>query len=661
MAGTLNQDDYDGIAKSLGSVLNSNKPAAGGNSGGGGASGAPSAGFFTGVVDGLSKVRNGASASGEGLNSLAGIISKVSAPLGAAAAQQAQAIQATRGSMNDLNQQGANFGGNISKFNKSLADAGSTPESFVKQFQAAGGRLQGLGSTGGEAANNLLSAQKDFKDRYGEQMTKMGLTNDQQNEYLAKYLADRKFTDMADKKSRTALIDEAGNNANELAKFAQTTGKSVDQLQKEQMASTENMDVQAEILMGGEKMQQAYSRINTQIADMGPGIKSLTDEIISGGVRTEEGSAKFAALGNAGVELERAVLAQKNASTAGEKIEADRMLAKAKIAVNEQMMSKEYLQNVQADKSAVGAAQKQMLKENMGQISAMQQAKQQLEKMGKPSDAASVTAYMEKLSKANINQVDPATGKPVASSNAVQAGNALDARSQNEAITLSSKGTALAIDGLGAAAKRASSNIGGTLYRSPSQTTAGSGQAPQDVRPERKQITRDFGTLGMTGDLFEKSNFMGKIQKGESVMTADQIQNLVKGAQSQVPQMPDMSKMPNLADINKKMAMSMPSPKDLLNNLQSKFSGIGTSISSTKATETQKADKAALKEATPAKPSTETPAIQDAASTATLDDLLTSVNDLNKTMHNLVDLGKERNNLAESMNRKVSSNNRFTA
>lgn len=46
-------------------------------------------------------------------------------------------------------------------------------------------------------------------------------------------------------------------------------------------------------------------------------------------------------------------------------------------------------------------------------------------------------------------------------------------------------------------------------------------------RPNRE--TRDLGTLGMTGNLFESKDFFGKVAKGETVMTPKQLENLVQG------------------------------------------------------------------------------------------------------------------------------------
>jgi hypothetical protein len=49
---------------------------------------------------------------------------------------------------------------------------------------------------------------------------------------------------------------------------------------------------------------------------------------------------------------------------------------------------------------------------------------------------------------------------------------------------------------------------------------------PPVVAPQQ---TRDTGTLGMTGGLFEPKDFIGKVQKGETVFTPQQLENLVRG------------------------------------------------------------------------------------------------------------------------------------
>lgn len=55
------------------------------------------------------------------------------------------------------------------------------------------------------------------------------------------------------------------------------------------------------------------------------------------------------------------------------------------------------------------------------------------------------------------------------------------------------------------------------------------GTTLKDILPTAPTQTRDTGTLGMTGQLFEPKDFMGKVQKGETVLTPQQLENLVKG------------------------------------------------------------------------------------------------------------------------------------
>ena len=97
-------------------------------------------GVITGLIEDLGKLRQGASATGTVLGDIAGVLGKVWAPLGALGTQQVQALQGTVGSMNQLNQQGVNFGQNIANFNEKLANAGTTPEKFTQIMSTVGPR-----------------------------------------------------------------------------------------------------------------------------------------------------------------------------------------------------------------------------------------------------------------------------------------------------------------------------------------------------------------------------------------------------------------------------------------------------------------------------------------------------------------------------------------
>ena len=648
--------------------------------------GSATTGIVGGLVEDLAKVRQGASATGSVLNDIAGILGKVWAPLGALGGQQVQALQGTVSSMNVLNQQGVNFGQNIENFNAKLANAGVTPEKFTQIMQTVGPRLQGLGTTGGQAADQVLTAMGEFKTKYGAQLTQLGMSNDQQAEYFAKYLQDRKFTDLSEKNARKALIDEAGVNAQELQKYASLTGKSMTQLQQEQNARSENIDVQAEIMMGGKEMQEAFGRVNSQLGDLGPGINDLAGEILTGGIRTAEGSAKFAALGPAGAELEKAILAQKNAKTAEEKADADRALARAKNNADEYMRSKEFLRNLQNDKSEVGQAQRQFFKENQARLSSTAQAQQQLEKQGKPADIAAAKKYQENQANAQAQGIDTRTGKKVASADAYNLATGADANAQNAAIIASSKGTSIAIKGLGEAANTAAGKLAGT-YKSPAQinqtiTGAGGGTNAPARKTDKDIKPYEGGTLKY-GSLFEDfgKESLAKLHGKEAILTEDQMKNLVKGVQtSSMPDLNSIKPPPAVnpdafksvfGDMQKNMKMpsglekisgGIPNMKDMFSGIQTKISGIATDAK-TKSDADQKAQMAQPK--TVAERAEEYEAQKNSSSTPTEEptqkDMLEALNSLNKMMGQLVSLQDTNNNIAEGMQRKISSNNRFVA
>jgi hypothetical protein len=85
--------------------------------------------------------------------------------------------------------------------------------------------------------------------------------------------------------------------------------------------------------------------------------------------------------------------------------------------------------------------------------------------------------------------------------------------------------------------------------------------------------TRDSGTLGMTGSLFEKEDALVKIAKGETVLTPGQLENLVKGTF----QLPNASEMlqSNTAESNK----TTDDINKIIETLTSSLSGLTTQVS----------------------------------------------------------------------------------
>lgn len=73
---------------------------------------------------------------------------------------------------------------------------------------------------------------------------------------------------------------------------------------------------------------------------------------------------------------------------------------------------------------------------------------------------------------------------------------------------------------------------------------------------------RDLGTVGMTGNLFEKKDFFGKVAKGETVLTPNQLENLVKGVGLSGMQSADTNAV-NLPSMFEKLSASIKTPSEV--------------------------------------------------------------------------------------------------
>lgn len=663
MADPITYDQMKELLQAQASSIGGYMKGGGGTPGGGG-TGSPATGVISGLIEDFGKLRNGASATSTVLTGIAGTLGRVYEPFGAMAGQVKENLMGTVAGLSAAQMQGASFGNNIGEYSKKLEMAGTTPEKFTQMWSQIGPRLNGLGETQGQAANNVLVAMGEFKSKYGDMLTGLGYSNDEQNAYFAKALTDRKFTDLKDSKARQGVIDEIGLNAQKLSEYAATTGKSIADLQKEQLAGEDDVNVTAEILRGGKDTVEAFARVKSGLGDMGPTIKSLTNEMMTGGIRTAEGSAKFAALGPAGAELEKAIMDQKNAKTKEQKDDANAALERAKNRADEYMRSDEFTRNAQNDTSEVGRAQAQMLRENGTRLASTIQAQQALAKEGKSATIDDAKARQQNRTRADMLAVDVTTGKKNPTADAYEAVVKGDAAAQNIAIVKASKETAGAIKLLGDAANTAIGKMAGT-YRSPVDinkeiSNAGVG----GVTRKKDSEIRDTGTLGMTGNLFETKDFYGKVAKGETVLTPDQLTNLVKGSQtSAIPTLfSDMQKNMKMPTGSEKMTGGIPNLKDMFSNVQTRISGIATDAK-IKNDAVQKAQSEATRPVAPTANQADDQQVSPNTSgeEPTQKDMLDALNSLNKMMGQLVSLQDTNNNIAEGMTRKISSSDRFTA
>jgi hypothetical protein len=647
------------------------------------------------------------------------------------------AVQEYTGTMKQMQLNGASFNNNIGDFAKTVAQSGMTTQEFMAKQREAGGSFAGLGPNIGIATKNVTEFQDAFKNsKVGNQLLNMGLNADDIAKVTNTYLANQKNLDLTDKKSRETAVAGAEEWAKKLFLVSQQTGIAVDILAKKNALDSDNMDVITSVIEGGEEAQRAYSNMLPDLVAMGPTIKSFAEEAFStDGVRTEEGGAKYSALGEkAGGMLMEAIEAQKMAAKEGatqaDKERAKAAMDRAQIAIDERMRDKEFLMMARNPDVDGGVAQK-MLRERQAQVGSQMAAQAQLKKQGQPSSIADARAYQANLTAASMASVDPATGKRSQGADSIAAQNQADIAGRATANNIAIKG----ITSLGDAAdKTARSVLGldgriktpGQIVENPKAALGGAGRTPpRDPGAPPKQ---QGGSKETFGDWFAKDwgkGGLSELHGVEAVVPKDKLPEFMrdmmnskvdatqmaglmpkmpevkmpfdeKQMSSMMPKMPELkmpfdekqmsSMMPKIDNIkmpfdekqmgsafsNIKMPASqidnkqlnsmfssmtssanagVPMSKDLLGNIKSQVSSMGTEISSAKTPP---------KPVTPPETTTEKAESDTAVSSEIFNsDVLTALNNLNKMMGELVSHSQAGNDIAESMTRKITSSNRF--
>lgn len=268
-----------------------------------------------------------------------------------------------------LSDTGASFNNNAIGMRDSISNTRLSMEEYGQVIKNLNPSIAGLGGTVDAGTKNFNKFSGEFmKTDFADQLTKMGYTTKDLNDVMAANMANRRFTDLSDDAARKKAIEATAQLAREMDETSKLTGISRQEQMADMKQRSENGKVQAaiqlEVIRGGKDVEQQYNNMQQGLNGLGKGVKDLADEMFTGGVRTEEGAAKMAALGPAGTELQKAITASKNAKTDEEKAAAAAQLERAKMAVNERMKSEEFLQAVMTAGGKVGPAMQKMYEEN---------------------------------------------------------------------------------------------------------------------------------------------------------------------------------------------------------------------------------------------------------------------------------------------------------
>ena len=277
----------------------------------------------------------------------------------------AQQVNGANESIKVLGNSGVDLAGDLGKFNKVVVDSGVDQEKFNRTLRDSGNAYSGVGLTMNGAAQNVLGFSRDLQTvPFIEQMKRAGTTQQEVAELAMISLKERRGIDLNDKKAREDMLENTVRLSGEMNEVARLTGVSRDEQMKKLAKDKENVVVQAELMGMDKDATSRYDLLKTTLGPLGETVSKLTDELFTGGIRTQEGANRMAALGPAGRQLEEAVLLQKNAVTAEQKTRAEAAMAEAKSAVARYQQSEAFLAQVKTDKSATGDAAREMMAQN---------------------------------------------------------------------------------------------------------------------------------------------------------------------------------------------------------------------------------------------------------------------------------------------------------
>ena len=493
--------------------------------------------------------------------------------------------------------------------------------------------------------------------------------------------ANTKTNLQAEGKERQNLINSTVALAQEIDMQSRMTGKSTDQIKAELQARATSAEGILSANLMNEGQRQAYMKTQASLNGMGPSIQGLAEKIASGARLNPQDMATMNALGPAASDFQRAIRMQQAATTEAQKQQADAALTAAKAKVNEWQSSERYARMALQGSGEIAEAQKRMITEN--QTRAGQQAVQ------RETGMTGTQAAQEQQRRASLEQQGRiGVGERRGQADEGQAvtrelNKAQEAARKNVAgladnlDTLNRKAgsSATAVDNLNGALTKLfggiNESVGDKAIRGQKVaqkivdvTGTGKGNvvtpgSKLDVEPGTRLKGRAVGSKDATGEWFE--NF-GKgtpmmLHNKEAVVPQDKAPEFVKdflakmtGGNTQAPKMPEVKsmvsgnapapKMPDIKGMFGGMMDQMPGQvKSMMSQIKQpefpKLPMIPNVASEIKKTSSATPQQPPTSTTAPAPKSPEAESSANSASgaaDATLNDVVTALNQLNKTM-----------------------------
>ena len=537
-------------------------------------------------------------------------------------------VEDSTGAFNKLSQTGNSFNNDIIGMKVAAANTRMSFDDFAgmmtKNNGEVGKSFAGLGGSVAKGGQAFTEFSKTFFDSgVAENLRQMGYTSKDLNEVLANQIGFQKSTTDTSVAGQVRTAQAAADLANEMDLIAKQTGKT----RKEQEAALEKAKADGQIeakmrliglTQGAEAEKTAREGFAKQLAQaeaMGTG-QVFKEMFATGTVRSQEAAMQMGLLGEAarGTAESAKALSKGNIEASQASMETAKVgnLANQKnvallnitasgVGPAADVMKK----NIEANDAAyhgaaktakaMGIAMEETTKVLQGQKKAIQDEQQarhgataaMITVQGRLQDAAAAVAnkVVAPLNKGEINKAglqfsESASQGVKAGDNAKDTAGAYKTALENQAkmggatqapASAREKIEALATQmGVDKAVQATDKVVGGALQGVGSvalKATNFIGDAMKVYNMNQQAIpTRDEGTLGKTGQPFEPADFIGKVAKGEMVLTPDQAQKFMMGA-----------KTDGMANAVQEMAKSMPKMKPDAGSFD--LSGIAKQIS----------------------------------------------------------------------------------
>ena len=459
---------------------------------------------------------------------------------------------------------GVTLGGDLGLFNESIKKAQLTIPEFNEIIQQSSTKIAGLGADMDKSASAYLDVLKGVQESpAAEQLKAAGMSAKEFADITQLSMINKRNFDIKDAAARQEAINSTIQMAQEMDIVSKITGKSRKEQQDAIQTQMQQAAVVAKSVRMGDKWSKDFEETQAQIGNKwGKSVQDLISvtSVGAGAPQTQEQRELYAALGGdvqdamrklseatdsgdkARIEAARDELDIKLASRATDK-EFARIIENTGFSNNSmtQNMAKTFQEMNVAGKS-FAQSQKELEKQVGRSVTPKEVLDYQINQAelkqkglqtegpdkGKVNEAAAVSrtiGYIDNLGKVAggvVAEGFTTLNKKIGA--VANEGGGLD-QFEKKLIKLGSgEGMKEGVADFGKSATNAVTDAAKKLGKSLGVDETGK-KLPADYTGAHP--TRDSGTLGMTGGIFEPKDFIGKVQKGETVFTSDQLKNLV--------------------------------------------------------------------------------------------------------------------------------------